>query len=140
MWQPVLHWFRRWSRPASLGARGEALAARYLRQHGHRIVARGDRSRLGEIDLVAVEGRTVVFVEVKTRSSDADGSPAEAVDRQKQTRITKQALAFLKRHDLLDCAVRFDVIAITWPAETRTPALRHFRNAFPAHGQWQMYR
>ena len=76
----------------------------------------------------------VVFVEVKTRTSDARGSPAEAVDRDKQVRVTRQALSFLRRHHLLDCPVRFDIMALTWPTGARRPAVQHFINAFEPVG------
>ena len=78
-----------WRTPKSLGARGEAAAARLLKRKGYTIVARSDRSRLGEIDLVAVDKRTVVFVEVKTRPSHDTGHPADAVDEDKQRRLTR---------------------------------------------------
>ena len=76
--------FQAWLKPRSLGQRGEDAAAKFLRKLGYIIVARGHRDRIGEIDLIAVEGRTVVFVEVKTRSSQDAGHPAEAVDDDKQ--------------------------------------------------------
>jgi putative endonuclease len=117
-----------------LGQRGEAEAARYLRRLGYKIVAQGSRSQLGEVDLVAVDGRTVVFVEVKTRESLAGGHPAEAVNAEKQRRLTRLALAYLKRHDLLENPARFDVVAITWPADARRPTIEHFASAFPATG------
>ena len=80
--------WRQWlrSRP-SLGRRGEAAAARYLWWRGYRIVERNCRTSLGEIDLVAVQRRTVVFVEVKTRRTHETGHPLEAVTRQKQRRL-----------------------------------------------------
>jgi putative endonuclease len=120
--------------PRSLGQRGEAEAARYLRRLGYKIVARGSRSHLGEIDLVAVDGQTVVFVEVKTRESVASGHPAEAVNAEKQRRLTRLGLSFLKHHGLLEYPARFDVVAITWPADARHPAIEHFSHAFPASG------
>src|ERR1700722_13322695 len=95
--------------PRSLGQRGEAEAARYLRRLGYKIVARGSRSPLGELDLVAVDGQTGVFVEVKPRESLSGGHPADAVTADKQTRLTRLALSFLKRHGLLDYPARFDV-------------------------------
>ena len=129
--------FARWRRQLalrrSLGARGERAAARLLRRRGYRIVARGFRLRdRGEIDLVAVDGRTVVFVEVKTRRGDARGRPAEAVDARKQRRLTRLATAFLRRHDLLGCSARFDVVAVTWPADRGRPAIEHIPHAFEA--------
>ena len=72
-----------------LGRRGEAAAARYLARKGYKIAARGDRTSLGELDLVAVDGKTVVFVEVKTRQSCEEVHPAEAVDEAKQRRLTR---------------------------------------------------
>ena len=89
------------------------------------------RTGLGELDLVAVDGRTVVFVEVKTRQTGEQGHPAEAVDLPKQRRLTLLATAYLKRHRLLNHAARFDVVAITWP-DGRRPQIEHIRNAFDA--------
>ena len=70
-------WWRNLRKPLSLGQRGEREAARFLKRRGMLIVARGDRAKLGEIDLVAVDQRTVVFVEVKTRTTHEAGHPAE---------------------------------------------------------------
>jgi putative endonuclease len=128
-----------WYRYRSLGACGERVAERYLRGLGYQIVARGARGRLGELDLVAVDARTVVFVEVKTRRSHQKGHPAEAVGPQKQQRLTRLALAYLKRHDLLEHAARFDVLAITWPKSARKPTIEHIKSAFDAVGRGQMY-
>ena len=136
---PLRRRLARWTRPRTLGQRGEAAAERYLKRLGYLIVARGDRGRTGELDLVAVDSRTVVFVEVKTRRSHDAGEPAEAVDLEKQRRLTRLALMFLKRHDLLERPARFDVVAITWPAERRKPTIQHFKNAFEPVGRWQMY-
>ncbi len=123
----------------SLGQRGEAAAAQYLRRCGYKIVARGDRAVLGELDIVAVDGRTIVFVEVKTRVSEDAGHPAEAVDLAKQRRLTRLALAYLRRHELLDYPARFDVVAVTWPPGVRQPSIEHFRHAFEATGPESMH-
>ncbi len=118
----MLAWLRTLVKPKSLGQRGEAAAARYLKRRGYKIVARSDRAARGELDLVAVDGRTVVFVEVKTRQSQEAGNPGEAVGRDKQRRITRLALSYLKRHDLLGYPTRFDVVAVTWPPkQSQTP-------------------
>src|SRR6267154_3243211 len=114
-------YIRRAMAPKTLGQRGEAAAARYLKRLGYVIVGRGSHIRRGEIDLIAVDGRTVVFVEVKTRISHDAGHPAEAVDREKQRRLTRLAMVYLKRHHLLENPARFDVIAITWPKTQRRP-------------------
>jgi putative endonuclease len=122
-----------------LGERGERAAERFVRRLGYTIVARRQRGRLGELDLVAVDDRTVVFIEVKTRRTHDAGHPAEAVGPDKQRRLTRLALAFLKRHDLLENAARFDVLAITWPETSQRPTIEHFKNAFDAVGRGQMF-
>jgi putative endonuclease len=93
-----------WSR--WLGNRGEREAARMLRRAGLRVLIRGYRTDRGEVDLIARDGDTLVFVEVKSRSR---GEPAEAVTLEKQRRLTLAALHFLKRHNLLEQPCRFDV-------------------------------
>jgi putative endonuclease len=123
----------------SLGQRGEDEAARYLKKRGYRILARGFDSRLGELDIVAVDGRTIVFVEVKTRRSTDSGHPAEAIDPRKEQRMTQAALAYLKSQRLLNYAARFDVVAITWPEDKRHPTIEHYVNAFSPVGSGQFF-
>jgi putative endonuclease len=132
--QRLSNWFRRLFPKKTLGKRGETAAARYLRRRGYKILARSDRFGLGELDLVALDRETIVFVEVKTRQSGAMGHPAEAVDDHKQRKLTRLAETFLKRHQLLECPTRFDVIAITWPAKKWFPTIEHIKNAFDAVG------
>ena len=132
-WFRFRQWWQRWQswhvdRP--LGQRGERAAEKFLKRQGYLIVARGERDRIGELDLVAVDGRTVVFIEVKTRTSHDAGHPVEAIDADKQRRLTRVALSYLKRHDLLECSARFDVVAVTWPESAKRPTIEHFRNAF----------
>jgi len=127
-------WLRQRFRPLSLGERGEKYAARYLR----RLFTR-HRQRYGEIDILAVEGQTVVFVEVKTRRSKEKGRPAEAVDTHRQARLTRAALAFLKSHRLLEYASRFDVVEVVWPEDQKRPAVRHIQDAFPPVGRKQFF-
>jgi putative endonuclease len=98
-----------------LGAAGEAAAEGALRRRGYTIVERNFRCRLGEVDLIALDGRTVVFVEVKTRRRPAAGSPFDAVDARKQRQIVRAAECYLAARRLQDRAVRFDVVAV-WPA------------------------
>lgn len=132
-------WLKRLFARKPLGQRGEAAAARYLIRLGYKIAARGDRTKLGELDLVALDGRTVVFVEVKTRQSSDEVHPSEAVDEAKQRRLTRLALQFLGRHGLLDAPARFDVVAVTWPDGRGRPTIEHIKNAFEATGRWQFY-
>ncbi len=122
-----------------LGQRGEDAAARFLKRKGYRILARHVDSRLGELDIIAVDGRMVVFVEVKTRTTTDAGHPAEAIDVFKQRRMTQAALAYLKANRLLDHAARFDVVAIIWADDAACPSIEHFENAFSPVGSGQFY-
>lgn len=122
-----------------LGDRGEALAARYLRRRGYRVVARQVRDVLGEIDIVAIDRRTVVFVEVKTRRAMTAGEALSAVTSEKQCRISRSALRFMRRNELLECAARFDVIAVIWPKQQHRPEIVHISNAFDLQGTRSMF-
>lgn len=123
------------TRPRPLGERGERFAARLLRRKGHRLLFAGERNRFGELDLVTIDERTperrLVFVEVKTRRNERAGAPAEAVTPEKQRRVTRAAQSFLRTHDLEDHPVRFDVVGIVWPIESRRPTkVTHLEGAF----------
>jgi putative endonuclease len=96
-----------------LGKEGEDHAARFLAARGYRILERNYRTVNGEIDLIALHEGTVVFVEVKTRSSTAFGSPELAVTLQKQQRMIKTAFAYIKKKKLHQVPCRFDVVAIS---------------------------
>lgn len=95
-----------------LGQTGEELAEAYLREQGYQIVARNFRTRQGEIDRIARDERTLVFVEVKTRRTLAFGVPAESVTWQKQQKLRQTALAFLQQYGSMGDMIRFDVISI----------------------------
>ncbi len=136
---PLVNLYDRLLPVQPLGKRGERAAERYLLRQGMVIIARGYEDKFGEVDLIAVENETVVFVEVKTRSSDYAGDPAEAVDETKQQRLTKTAQGYLKWHRLTECRSRFDVIAITWPEKQKQPSIVHYENAFEPVGQFQMF-
>ncbi len=97
----------------SLGKSGEDLACRELRRRGYEILARRYRTRAGELDIVARDGAVVVFVEVKARTSDAYGAPAEAVGPRKQHKIWLMASDYLLRRGWHDRPCRFDVVAIS---------------------------
>ena len=122
-----------------LGDRGERAAARYLRRQGFEILARQQAGRLGEIDLIARDGDTIVFVEVKTRTSAVAGDPVEAVTPAKQQQMTRVALAWLKQRGLLECRARFDVVALIWAEGASQPEITHYRHAFEAAGVEGMY-
>ena len=112
-----------------VGRRGEDEASQYLRGLGYRIVGRRERVLRGDIDIVALDGRTVVFVEVRSRTDTAHGHPAETVGRVKQRRISELAAAYIRRHKLEDCSVRIDVVAVTFPPGEK-PVVEHYQNAF----------
>jgi putative endonuclease len=95
-----------------LGAAGEERAASWYEQHGYVVLARNWRCRDGELDLVVARGRTVAFVEVKTRRSARFGHPVEAVTPAKQARLRRLALAYLRETGTRAGALRFDVVAI----------------------------
>ncbi len=110
------------------GKKGEELAVRLLAQSGYRIIARNFRARCGEIDIIAKDGDTVCFIEVKSRSSDRFGTPQEALSAVKQRKIAKVALLFLKKSGLLESAARFDVVSVL--SGQGTPRLELIKNAF----------
>jgi putative endonuclease len=110
----------------SIGAQGEADAKAFLLQKGAKILEANYRRPTGEIDIIARQGKTLLFVEVKRRSSLRYGRPAEAVDRQKQSHILRTAQLYMQENRLTDVPVRFDVIEVL-PGQ-----IRHIENAFDA--------
>ena len=116
-------------RQAAFGALGEHLACRELRRRGYAILARGFRTRHGEIDIVARDGDVLVFVEVKTRASRRYGTALEAVTAGKQRRVAAMARSYLARAGWRQRPCRFDVVAVTGraPGEADVTVVR---NAF----------
>ena len=113
------------------GARGEKLACRFLRRNGYKILYRNFKGRSGgEIDVVCRDRDTLVFVEVKTRTREDFGRPIAAVDRQKQKRISRGGLNWLRMLDNPDILFRFDVVEVII-AEDASPYLELIKNAFP---------
>lgn len=112
----------------ALGDRGENLAARELRNKGYKIIVRNFRCPMGEVDIIARDGKTLVFVEVKTRGYD-EPTPEEQVNEHKMHQLTKCAKFYLGRYGQPQPPARFDVVAIVWPTG-KTPTLRHIENAF----------
>jgi putative endonuclease len=97
-----------------LGADGERAAETFLRRQRYAILARNYRCRAGEVDLIALDRFTVVFIEVKTRTQPGCGSPLEAVDRRKQRQIRRAAQQYLSENRLHDRDARFDVVGVWW--------------------------
>jgi putative endonuclease len=106
------------------GRKGERLACRFLLHHGFDVLARRYRGRSGELDIIAFEGTTLVFIEVKTRRSSTFGEPWEFVDWRKQQILRRTAEDFIAAHDLGQYSYRFDIVSVI--GETATL----FRNAF----------
>ena len=110
------------------GERGENLAVWYLKQNGYKIIEQNYRSRMGEIDIIAKDGKTIVFVEVKSRRSIRYGSPKWAITPKKQRKISMVALYYLKTTQQTDTKARFDVVAIT--SNQDEPQIEIVENAF----------
>ncbi|PID40195.1 MAG: YraN family protein [Proteobacteria bacterium] len=117
------------NRQQEFGRRSERLAAVYLKRKGYRILETNFRCSSGEIDIIAREKKTIVFVEVKARSSRKFGSPKAAVTPAKQRKISMAALAYLKQSRQLDARARFDVVAID--AAGGKTDIELVENAFP---------
>ncbi len=114
------------------GREAEALAEAFLRARGLRIVDRNHAAPRGEVDLVCEDGDVLCFVEVRSRSSDAQGGPEETVDRGKRRRVIAAATDWASRHDALERAIRFDVVAVTFGDDG--PRIEHFAAAFDGDG------
>jgi len=111
-----------------LGRRGEQIAVNFLKDNGYSIVSTNYRNRLGQIDIIAKDKKTICFVEVKMRRTMRFGQPTEAVEAYKQRKISQLALLFLKENRLLKSPARFDVISISH-ADLQ-PKIELIKNAF----------
>jgi putative endonuclease len=116
------------SRHIQFGREGEAIAARHLKRCGYKILVQNYRNKVGEIDIVAKDGDTIAFVEVKTRRNDHFGSPKRAVTFQKQRKISMVALSYLKEFRLGGHKARFDVVTVVDIG--KKPAVEIIKNAF----------
>lgn len=114
---------------AEVAARGESLARRHLEGLGYRIEAANWRAPQGEIDLVASDGETLVFVEVKARTGRQFGEPEEAITRRKRRHLVETAQAYLEAHDHLEAAWRIDVIAVDLAPSGAVLRLEHYPDA-----------
>jgi putative endonuclease len=110
------------------GQLGEREAERFLSAQRYTIIARNYRCPFGEVDLIAVDRQTIVFVEVRTHTGETFGDPLASVNARKQRQIAKAALQYLSRNHLFDREARFDVIGIRW--EAGHPHLTHVKGAF----------
>ncbi|MDO8675401.1 MAG: YraN family protein [Candidatus Omnitrophota bacterium] len=114
----------------SLGRWGEERAAEFLKAKGYRILERNYKNKIGEIDVIASDGKILIFVEVKTRRSLAYGQPYDSVTRHKQMKIARVAFSYLKyRCGTVDVNARFDVISIVRDGSGQT-RIEHIPHAF----------
>lgn len=131
-------WWKRW-----FGRRGERAAAKYLRTLGYRILAANVADTQGELDLLALDGETLVVVEVRSTSSDrpdAIEQTAASVDARKQRRVCRAATRFLADRRLLGkIALRYDVLVVAWPEGQPEPAVKHIPHAFESTGRYQFF-
>lgn len=133
-WSRIWEWLRSLRRQEAahlaLGRWGERCAERFLRRKGYRIVGRRIRVGAEELDLIALHENTLIFVEVKTRSSDQFGRPADAVNRAKQYRICRAAIRYARRLRDHPRFARFDVVEVVGHPGDRRPLIHHVENAF----------
>ncbi len=116
-------------RSHELGKRGEGAAAEYLQSTGLVILDRNWRCEDGELDIVALDGEVIVVVEVRTRSSDAYGTPEESLTPRKRRHLRNAALAYLQENDRLDAVWRIDVVAIDANQRGDVQRIEHYANA-----------
>ena len=127
----IKSWFRRAERPLHLqyGILGERAAKKLLKRQGLKFLTANFRSDRGEVDLVFRDADCLVFVEVKTRRGDEFGRPIEAIGREKQLRVSKGGLAWLRWLDNPDIVFRFDVVEVLWSDEAE-PRCELIQDAF----------
>ncbi len=116
------------SQRLALGKKGEEVARVFLEKAGYTILANNYRTRCGEIDIIARDRQTLVFVEVKTRRNNRYGTALEAITYKKQRQISRVAAEYVAQNGVADSPARFDVVAVTF--ETSTPRIDLVQNAF----------
>ncbi len=112
-----------------LGRRGEDAAVRYLELSGYEIVERNWECPAGEADVIALDGCTLVFVEVKTRTNLKKGFPSEAVTPEKRRRYERIACWYLRESEFVDMPVRFDIVSLMVVSQDKA-CVRHYKHAF----------
>jgi putative endonuclease len=95
-----------------LGRLGEDLALKKIKSLGYKCIVRNYRCPLGEVDLIAKDGDTLVFIEIKTRRDRSLGYAKESINARKKRQLSKVALAYMKSHDVAEAKSRFDVVAV----------------------------
>jgi putative endonuclease len=113
-----------------IGNLGESAAAEYLYCEKYEVITRNFRSRFGEVDIIARDGKYIVFVEVKTRYNSIYGSPGEAVNYTKITKLRKTAEYYIIKNKLYKDFFRFDVIEVYIDYNDNSQTIKHIKNAF----------
>ena len=131
----LFQWLKKEAPHLRTGRCGEGLAEKFLKKAGLKIIARNVRVGYDELDLIAQQGDTLVFVEVKTRANEDFGRPIAAVNRAKRRKLSRAAMHFLKNRKLRPPYIRFDVIEVVG----EKPAIRHIQNAFTLEGGYRIW-
>jgi putative endonuclease len=119
-----------------LGSFGEDMACSYLQKQGYKILDRNFSCKVGELDIIAMEGDTLAFIEVKCRTGVEYGHPSEAVSYSKQGKIVKAALFFMTKNKLFDYMCRFDVIEVLTDGTEECSHINLIKNAFEYSGKY----
>ncbi len=142
----MIGWFKRWiirtGEPSHIqtGRWGEQQAVHFLKARRCRIVGRRVRvGRHDEIDIVAEQRGTMLFVEVKTRRSEKFGRPASAVNKEKRRRLSRAAVGYLKKRNLRPDYIRFDIIEVIGEPGVNAPEIRHIENAFQLDAAYHLW-
>lgn len=120
-----------------LGRAAELVARRFLKKRGYRLLKANYSCPCGEIDIVARDGRCLVFVEVKSRRGQEYGPPEAALTVAKMGQLRKAAKGFLARYNLPEIDCRFDVVSVQWPSDAEKPTVELFKDAFRLDGMLQ---
>lgn len=118
----------------AVGAAGETIASAFLKKKGYRVIGSNYRTPLGEIDLIARQGRTIIFAEIKTRTTASFGPPHLSVTGKKQLHIVRAAMIYLKARGLLDADWRVDVVSVKLDHCLKVESIEHIENA--VEGLW----
>jgi putative endonuclease len=133
-------WFRHEAPHLKTGRWGEKRAEKFLKKSGYKILGRNVRSgKHDEMDLIARQDDTMVFIEVKTRKNETYGRPAAAVNRDKRRKLSRAAVNFLKKRKLRPPYIRFDIIEVVGAPGGETPEIRHIENAFQLEGGYRIW-
>lgn len=143
MWSWLTTWWRKrhkaWPEHLRAGLWGEEQAERFLRQRGWPILGRRVRLGRDELDLVARDGETLVFVEVKTRRTEDFGRPFDAVKRSKRHSLSRAAMHYLKKLPTRPSFFRFDVLEVVGTPEAGAPRIRHIEKAFSLDPRYRIF-